>query len=55
MAPTSFEIAETEGIVQLLRSLGHCLYLPDLCHYLELIGLLGGTYRVSTFLNQQKC
>ena len=55
MSLTSLEIAERDDIIQLLCSLGHCLDLADLCHYLAVMGLLGGTYRVSTFLNQQKC
>lgn len=51
---TSFEIAERSDIIQLLCFLGHHQYLPNLCHYLEMIRLWGGTYRVSAFLNQQK-
>lgn len=52
---TSFKIAERDEIVQLLCSHGHCLCLPDLCHYyLEVMGLLGRTCRVSVIFNPQK-
>lgn len=43
MSLTSLAIAERDDIIQLLCSLGHRLDLPDLCHYLAVMGLLGGT------------
>lgn len=55
MSLASFEIAERDEIVQLLCSHGHWLCLPDLRHYyLEVMGLLGRTCRVSEIFNPQK-